>query len=386
LYIVTFGQAILVLQFIRIMLLFVPRIMSYHSLRIIDANFNRASEGLRVLEDIARFTLNDYTISQQLKTMRHNLAEKSKSLALELLSQRNSQHDVGANLETHAGQLAGKEHKDLISVITANAKRVEQSLRVIEELSRLPEINVRIIPLHIEQARFQLYTLEKELTSRILRSSKKKQLRGLYVILDKHLLAGKDEIEVASMVLQGGAKIIQLRDKQSCKADLLSTAGRLKDLCHQSDAIFIINDCLDLALAVDADGVHIGQGDLPLPIVRRELPIDKIIGCSARTIPLALKAQEEGADYIASGSIFPSTTKADAIVIGTEKLKQIRQAISLPLVAIGGIKSDNIVQVIAAGADSAAVISAVLNTENIESAVRNLIMKIEKAREDTIIK
>ncbi len=376
----------LTLQLIRIMLLFASRVMSYSSLRIIDANFNRASEGLRVLEDIARFTLNDYTISQQLKIIRHNLAEESKSLAPELLSQRDSQRDVGANLEKHAGQLAKQAHRDLPDIITANAKRVEQSLRVIEELARLADPNIKIDPHHIEQARFRLYTMEKELTSRILRRYKIQQLRGLYVILDKQLLAGKDEIKVASMVLHGGAKVIQLRDKQSSKADLLSTAERLQELCHKSDAMFVINDCLDLALAVDADGIHIGQGDLPLPIVRKELPIDKIIGCSARTVPLAIKAQEEGADYVASGSIFPTTTKADAIVIGTEKLKQIRQAISIPLVAIGGIKSNNIAQVIAAGADSAAVISAVLSKENIETAVRSLVEKMEKAREGTIIK
>lgn len=367
------------------MLLFSAEIMISCSLRILDANFNRASEGLRVLEDIARFILNSYTISHQLKTIRHDLREESKSLGLKILSQRNSQHDVGVSKrEDLDTKLAGHAHNDLIDVVAANAKRAEQSLRVIEEMSRLPEVNAIIDTQHIEQARFNLYTLEKDLSSLILRKNKTRQLNGLYIVLDKLLLVGRDEIEVARQVIHGGAKIIQLRDKQSNKADLLSTAKKLRDLCHQSGVLFIINDYLDITLAVDADGVHIGQDDLPLAIVRKELPIDKIIGCSARTTTLATKAQDDGADYIAAGSIFATTTKSDVIIIGTDRLKQIRQAISVPLVAIGGIKRDNIAQVISAGADSAAVISAILSTGNIEAAVRGLIKEIEQAKQGSI--
>ncbi len=350
--------------------------MSLQPLRIIDANLNRSSEGLRLLEDIARFILNDATLSQQLKTLRHDLAEETKPLGVKLLSHRDSERDVGANL-TLTSQLKGEAQRDLPAVITANAKRVEESLRVIEELAKLPQISPMLNPAKFEQARFTLYTLEQRLTSRILRQDKVKQLAGIYVVLDRQALAGRDEITIGEQVIQGGAKVIQLRDKQASKSELLPIAQKLKGLCDKYSVLFIINDYLDLALAVDADGLHIGQKDLPLPIVRLTLPVDKIVGCSVTTASQAIKAQSEGADYIAVGSVFPTKTKENAAVVGVAGLKQIRQAVSSPLVAIGGINEDNISQVMAAGADSAAVISAVLGQEDVKRAVQQLLAGID---------
>jgi len=354
--------------------------MSIQPLRIIDANLNRLSEGLRLLEDVARFVLNDASLSQQLKVLRHDLAEETKSLGLQLLSQRDSEHDVGSatTLPSHLKkERLSEAQRDLPGVITANARRAEESLRVIEELAKLPQINPMLNPARFEQARFTLYTLEQRLTSRILRQDKVRQLTGLYVILDRQVLAGKDELAIAEQVIQGGAKVIQLRDKHTSKAELLPIAQKLKDLCSKSNILFIINDYLDLALAVDADGLHMGQKDLPLPVIRRTLPIDMIVGCSVTTVSQATRAQSEGADYIAAGSIFPTRNKEGATVIGLEKLKQIRQAISATLVAIGGINKDNISQVMNAGADSAAVIGAALCQEDIKKAVQQLVAEIE---------
>jgi thiamine-phosphate pyrophosphorylase len=362
--------------------------MPFQPLRIIDANINRASEGLRLLEDIARFILNDAGLSQQLKAMRHSLVKETKSLGVKLLSQRDSEHDVGhphpiplpsreRGMDMEASSLQG-----LSDLVTANAKRVEESLRVIEELAKLPEMSPMLNSAKFEQLRFSLYTLEQRLTSRILRQDKVKQLAGLYVILDRQALAGRNELEIAEQVIQGGAKVIQLRDKQSSKAELLPVAQELKTLCTGSGILFIINDYLDLVLAVDADGLHIGQRDLPLPIIRRELPIDKIVGCSVTTVSQAIKAQNEGADYIAVGSIFPTPTKKDATVVGVNRLKQIRQAVSSPLVAIGGIDEDNIDEVMAAGADSIAVISAVLSKEDVKGAVQRLMAKMGMSRRE----
>jgi thiamine-phosphate pyrophosphorylase len=265
----------------------------------------------------------------------------------------------------------------LPGVITANAKRVEESLRVVEELAKLPEISSKLDSLKFEQLRFTFYTLERELISKILRQDKIKQLSGLYVILDRQVLASRNELDIARQIIRGGAKIIQLRDKQGSKGELLPMAQKLRSLCAESNVLFIINDYLDLALAVDADGLHIGQGDLPLPIIRRELPIDKIVGCSTSTVSQALKAQNEGVDYISVGSIFPTTTKKEATVVGVGMLKEVKQAVSSPLVAIGGINEDNIGQVMAAGADSIAVISAVLGREDIKGAVQRLIRQME---------
>ena len=354
--------------------------MLLQPLRIIDANLNRSSEGLRLLEDVARFILNDATLSQQLKTIRHDLAEETKSLGVKLLSHRDSEHDVGVGKENVIMPDVKQSQQGLLGTITANAKRVEQSLRVIEETAKLPQISPMLNPAKFEQARFTLYTLEQKLISEILRQDKIKQLAGLYVILDRQALAARNELTIGEQVIQGGAKAIQLRDKQASKAELLPVAEKVKHLCHKHSILFIMNDYLDLALAVDADGLHIGQKDLPLPIVRHTLPIDKIVGCSVTTVSQAIKAQSEGADYIAVGSIFPTKTKGNAVVVGVDRLKQIRRAVTSPLVAIGGINEDNIEQVMAAGADSVAVISAVLTQEDVKKAAQRLVAGMDTAK------
>lgn len=360
--------------------------MPHQPLRILDANLNRLSEGLRFLEDIARFLLDDADLSRELKALRHALVDEARSLNTKLLSQRNSEHDVGLNLDAIASQslersegTANQSRQDLPGLIRANARRAEESLRVIEELAKLPDISPMLDSARFEQGRFALYHLEKSLSFRILRQDKTKQLSGLYVILDRQALAGKSELAVAKQIIQGGARAIQLRDKQGKKGELLSLAQKLKALCAESGTLFIINDYLDLALAVDADGLHIGQEDLPLFVIRKELPIDKIVGISVTTIGQAVKAQSEGADYIAVGSVFPTASKKKVTVLGIDRLKEIRQVISCPLVAIGGINEDNIDQVMSAGVDSIAVISAVLNREDVKGATQQLVAKMDFA-------
>ena len=358
--------------------------MPLQPLRMIDANLNRSSEGLRVLEDVARFLLNDAELSQRLKALRHDLAQETKSLGTGLLSQRDSERDVGRpdssrkkTLNMEATSLQG-----MSDLVTANAKRVGESLRVMEELAKLPEISPILNSARFEQARFALYTLERDLASKILRRDKIARTPGLYVILDRQFLTGRDELDIASQIIHGGARVIQLRDKQSKKGELLPIAQKLKELCSKSDVLFIVNDYLDLAIAVDADGIHIGQEDLPLPVLRRELPIDKVVGCSVTTLSQATKAQAEGADYIAVGSIFPTTTKKGVTVVGVDTLKELKRTVSTPLVAIGGINRDNIGGVVAAGADAIAVISAVLGAEDVKDAVQGLVEKMDLAKEE----
>jgi len=360
--------------------------VSQQLLRMIDANLNRFSEGLRVLEDVARFLLNNAELSQRLRTLRHDLAQETKSLSVGFLSRRDSEHDVGHHqpillpsgereLDMETTSLQG-----LLDLVTANAKRVEESLRVLEELAKLPEISSMLNSASFEQARFALYTLERDLISRISRRDKIERMPGLYVILDRQFLVGRDELDIAGQIIEKGARVIQLRDKQSKKGELLLVAQKLKELCSQADLLFIINDYLDLAIAVDADGLHIGQEDMPLPVIRRELPIDKIVGCSVTTLSQAAKAQDEGADYIAVGSIFPTATKKEATVVGVDMLKELKRTVSTPLVAIGGINQNNVGEVVAAGADAVAVISAVLGEEDVRGAVQKLVAKIDLAK------
>jgi thiamine-phosphate pyrophosphorylase len=269
----------------------------------------------------------------------------------------------------------------LLDLVTANAKRVEESLRVIEELAKLAEMNSMLNSAGFEQKRFALYALERDLISRISRRDKIEKIAGLYVILDRQFLAGRDELEVTSQIIEGGARVIQLRDKQGKKGELLLLAQKLRELCSQAGVLFIVNDYLDLALAADADGLHIGQEDLPLPAVRRELPIDAIVGCSVTTVSQATRAQNEGADYIAVGSMFPTTTKKEAIVVGVDMLKELKRVVSVPLVAIGGINQNNVGEVVTAGADAVAVISAVMGEKDVKGAVHKLVARMNMVKE-----
>ncbi|MBE0415006.1 MAG: thiamine phosphate synthase [Dehalococcoidia bacterium] len=334
-------------------------------LRLIDANLNRISEGLRLLEDVARFILNNARISAELKSLRHELLDTT--LQKELLSARDSSGDVAAFAEEEA------RRDDLPTIVTANARRVQESLRVLEEFAKLPEITLDSA--RFKKARFTLYEIEKSMTARLLR--REKRIAGLYVIIDSEALRGKDEMEVCRQAICGGAKIIQLRDKHRAKGELLVRANKLRELCAQSDVLFIMNDYLDIALASGADGLHLGQGDLPISTARQLVPIDKILGCSTTTLEEALKAETDGADYITVGSIYPTPSKAGAIVVGLERLRRIREAIAIPIVAIGGIDESNAAAALEAGADSIAVISAVCGAKDVEEAARRLTARIE---------
>ena len=336
-------------------------------LRIIDANLNRLNEGLRLLEDVARFLLNDAALSTRLKSLRHELSEDIPPMRKALLSARDASGDVAA--------LASEDMKreDIPAIVAANARRVTESLRVLEELAKLPDS--KLDPSRFKRARFAVYTIERDLMGKVLR--REKRIHGLYVIIDPELLGEKDEVATCQQAIRGGARVIQLRDKKRDKAEVLAAARQLKEACSPSQVPLIINDYTDIAAATDADGVHLGECDLPVVEARRLLPIDKLIGRSTKTVEQAKRAESDGADYIAVGSIYPTTSKEKFTVVGLERLRQIRQAVSLPIVAIGGINAYNITDVIGAGADAVAVISAVLQADDIENAARSLAQRME---------
>lgn len=351
--------------------------VSQPTLRIIDASLNRIGEGLRLLEDIARLLLDDRTLTEQLKTMRHELVRNDWSFHQQLLQARNSESDVGINIEVPGEE---KERK-LPVIVVANARRVQESLRTMEELTKIPGGIPKLDSEKFKQARFNLYSIEQALLSRLLRQDKTKQISGLYVIIDTQALKGRSHVEAATQAIRGGAKAIQLRDKLLSKKKLIPIAQELKKLCAEHNVLFIINDYLDLVLAADADGLHLGQGDLPIKVARKLLPIDKVTGISTTTVDQAMAAESEGTDYIAVGSIYPTPSKETAKVVGLDRLSQIRQAVTLPLVAIGGITRDNVCDVITAGANSVAIISAILQAENIETAARQIVDKLETHHE-----
>ena len=355
-------------------------------LRMIDANLNRSREGLRVLEDVARFVLDDVGLSQRLRTLRHDLARETACLNIGLLSERDAMHDVGRPVGS-APASDGGEHVNrstpfsgLADLVAANAKRAEEALRVIEELARLPELSATMDAGRFGQIRFALYDLERELISRVSRRHRTERLPGVYVILDRQSVAGRSETDLVGQIIAGGASVVQLRDKNAEKGELLRAARQLKDLCSQAGVLFIVNDHLDLAMAVDADGIHLGQKDFPVSTVRRKLPVDRIVGCSVTTASQAAEAQAQGADYIAVGSVFPTKTKSRVTVVGLDAVRKIRQTVSVPLVAIGGIDPSNAGEAIAAGADTVAVISAVLGQRDARAAVQHLVSTVTRAR------
>jgi thiamine-phosphate pyrophosphorylase len=343
-------------------------------LRIIDANLNRIGEGLRVLEEFARLSLNDTALTQRLKNMRHKMVKLDAELQQKLLRARDAEGDVGSRMEADGED----KNRDLPEAIAANARRVQESLRVMEEIAKAPGLSLDSD--EYRKARFELYTIEKGLISKMLRKDKTKRLAGLYVIIDTAWLKGRSHVEVASQAIRGGAKVIQLRCKEKSIREFLDIAGDLKKLCSKNDVLFIVNDSLEVALAVGADGLHAGQDDLPVETARRLLPIDKILGCSARTVNEARTARNNGADYLGVGAMYATTSKESAEVVGPERLKEIRQAVDLPIVAIGGINKSNLRAVMKAGADAAAVISAVMEAGDVEGAVRQLVKIIEEGK------
>lgn len=199
----------------------------------------------------------------------------------------------------------------------------------------------------------------------------KKELQ-LYAITDRHWLNGRSLYEVVKESLEGGVTFLQLREKQLDEEHFLEEAKELQGLCSEYNVPFIINDNVDIALAMNADGVHIGQSDMEMKEAREKLGSDKIIGVSAHTKEEALLAQAQGADYLGVGAVFPTSSKDDAESVSYETLKEICDVVSIPVVAIGGITKDNLHQLSGSGISGISVISAIYAQPDIKEAAREL--------------
>ncbi len=203
----------------------------------------------------------------------------------------------------------------------------------------------------------------------------------LYVITDEAIGHGLSHAEIAYRAVAGGADAIQLRDKRLSGRDLLDATSAIREITRDAGALFIVNDRLDVALAAGADGVHLGESDLPLGHARRIAPPGFIIGASVGSVATAIRAGAEGADYVALSPTFSTASKDDAGPgHGLAMLSAVRAAVSLPLVAIGGITPGNVGDVIAAGADGVAVISAVVGRDDVTAAAQDLRARIAAAK------
>ena len=194
----------------------------------------------------------------------------------------------------------------------------------------------------------------------------------LYAVTDRHWLGDRTLYEVVKESLDGGATFIQLREKNLDQEHFLEEAKELKKLCAEYKVPFVINDNVDIVLEIDADGVHVGQSDMEAGDVRAKLGPDKIIGVSAQTVEQALLAEKHGADYLGVGAVFPTGSKDDAIEVSHETLKAICEAVSIPVIAIGGITVDNTSVLAGTGICGIAVISAIYGQENILEATKKL--------------
>ncbi len=194
----------------------------------------------------------------------------------------------------------------------------------------------------------------------------------LYAVTDRHWLNGRTLYSQVEEALKGGATFIQLREKELDEEHFLEEAKEIKELCRRYQVPFVINDNVEIALAVDADGVHVGQSDMEAGDVRAKLGPDKIIGVSAQTVEQAVMAEQNGADYLGVGAVFPTGSKADALEVSHDTLIAICKAVKIPVIAIGGISKENILELSGSGVCGIAVISAIFAKDDIEEAAREL--------------
>ena len=203
----------------------------------------------------------------------------------------------------------------------------------------------------------------------------KKALR-LYAVTDRTWLDGRTLYDDVEKALKGGVTLLQLREKNMSTDDFVNSAKEIKSLCEKYNVPLIINDNVDVAKAVNADGVNIGQNDMPTHEARKILGKNKIIGVTAKTVEQAQKAEKDGADYLGSGAIFGTTTKGDAKKMDMQTLKSITSSVNIPVVAIGGIDGDNVLQLKGTGIVGAAVVSGIFAQDDIETATKDLYNKI----------
>lgn len=201
---------------------------------------------------------------------------------------------------------------------------------------------------------------------------------SIYLVTDEACLHGRPLLECVEEALAAGVTLVQYRAKDADGGVLYAEACRLKELCDKYNVPLIINDRLDIALAVGAAGVHLGQDDLPCAVARRLLGEDFIIGVSAHNPAEAVQAVSEGADYLGCGAVFGTATKHDVAKLGLENLRAIRKAVAVPMVGIGGITADNYAEVLATGADGAAIVSGILAQDDIGAVVKKLVATKQK--------
>ena len=287
--------------------------------KVIDANINRLSEGLRVIEEYVRFIISDQKLSLLLSDFRKQVNLKLKESYFENISIRDTSQDARAT-DTPVPR------KDLKDLLIANFKRAQEASRVLEEYTSETFFN---------KIRYSLYDLEKEI---MMPFSKNIQLEGIYVI--------SDDVDTLTDALDYPVAMIQLRAKTKTKQEIYNMAKLIAPLAKEKGIPFIINDYVDLAMLLDVAGVHCGQDDISTSTIRRIIGEGKLIGRTTHSLEQGIEAQKDGADYISVGPIWETPSKPNRDGIGFDYLEVVKQHIHIPYVAIGGINLENINQVL----------------------------------------
>lgn len=339
--------------------------------RLFDANANRAAEGLRTLEDVARFIYNDAFSARVVKESRHRLGELCGCVdrSARLLS-RSTATDIGVVIKTQ-GELT---REDWSRVVQAAVERVLQSLRCLEESAKL------IVPMHapeFEQLRYQAYDRLATVELRLASPLQRIDLGSLYLLVDCQMPIDSF-VSYLRQLSEAGVGVFQVRDKRADGGQLLQYSRAAMQTLHGTDSKLIVNDRVDIALASGAHGVHVGQEDLRLADVQQ---VDRqrrlLVGVSTHSVAQAVEATEAGADYIGCGPTFASNTKSFSEFVGVELIREVMQLVAVPAYAIGGIALDNVDAVIAAGGKAIAVSGAIHSATDPARTARELRQKLD---------
>jgi len=340
-------------------------------LRILDVNVNRAREALRVIEDYARFVLDDADAAGAVKRCRHTLREIVSACGADaLLAARDIVGDVGRELKTE-GELRREAPDDVIKAAFA---RLSEAARSLGEYGKLVSDGVVA---NAETLRYAAYELEQRIVLRGTRRARFRAVR-LYVLLTEKLCRHGWR-ETAEAAIRGGAGCLQLRERERADGELLRRARQLRELTARHGVLLAINNRPDLAKLAGADIVHVGQEDLSVRDARRIAGTSILVGKSTHTVEQFEAALAEEPDYLSVGPMFPSATKPQEHIAGPETLAAVARRTDLPLVAIGGIAAENAARVRQAGASCVCACAAVIGAEDPEAAARAIVHAVTTA-------
>ena len=344
-------------------------------LRLLDANLDRAREGLRVIEDWCRFGLDRADLVARSKDMRQRLGR--------LHDERYKQaRDAAGDVATGMAHPAQREREQPQAVVAANCGRVQEALRVLEEFGR--GLDDRLAE-EAAAVRYALYDLEVD----VIRASaggqeRRERLRAARLYL---VTSPSPRLEaVVEAALEGGVRLVQYRAKDGSLAPdgqpitdavRLQQAQALRQLCSRYGALFLVNDRIDIALAVDADGVHLGQGDLPPALARQLLGPEKLIGRSTHALAQLQQAMRDGCDYVGVGPVNATPTKPGREPVGLDYVRQAAAESAIPFFAIGGIEASNLQAVLDTGATQVAVVRAITEAADPAQAARDLLEMLQ---------